>query len=27
VLNRVRAEASERGYRAHEFGDSLMIER
>jgi S-adenosylmethionine:tRNA ribosyltransferase-isomerase len=27
VLDRVRAAAEERGYRAHEFGDSLLIER
>ncbi len=27
VLDRVRAAANERGYRAHEFGDSLLIER
>jgi S-adenosylmethionine:tRNA ribosyltransferase-isomerase len=27
VLDRVRATADERGYRAHEFGDSLLIER
>jgi S-adenosylmethionine:tRNA ribosyltransferase-isomerase len=27
VLDRVRAAADERGYRAHEFGDSLVIER
>jgi S-adenosylmethionine:tRNA ribosyltransferase-isomerase len=27
LLDRVRAEAAERGYRAHEFGDSLLIER
>jgi len=27
VLDRVRAAVEERGYRAHEFGDSLLIER
>ena len=27
LLDRVRAAAGERGYRAHEFGDSLLIER
>ena len=27
VLDRVRAAADERGYRAHEFGDSVLIER
>ena len=27
VLDRVRAAADERGYRAHEFGDLLLIER
>ena len=27
VLYRVRAAVNERGYRAHEFGDSLLIER
>jgi S-adenosylmethionine:tRNA ribosyltransferase-isomerase len=27
LLDRVRAAADERGYRAHEFGDSLLIER
>jgi S-adenosylmethionine:tRNA ribosyltransferase-isomerase len=27
VLNRVRAATVERGYRAHEFGDSLLLER
>jgi S-adenosylmethionine:tRNA ribosyltransferase-isomerase len=27
LLDRVRGEAAERGYRAHEFGDSLLIER
>lgn len=27
VLNRVGAAAAERGYRPHEFGDSLLIER
>jgi S-adenosylmethionine:tRNA ribosyltransferase-isomerase len=27
VLDRARAEAAERFYRAHEFGDSLLIER
>jgi S-adenosylmethionine:tRNA ribosyltransferase-isomerase len=27
LLERISAAASERGYRAHEFGDSLMIER
>ena len=27
VLDRVRAAAEEQGYRAHEFGDSLLIER
>jgi hypothetical protein len=26
-LARVRAAIEERGYRAHEFGDSLLIER
>jgi S-adenosylmethionine:tRNA ribosyltransferase-isomerase len=27
VLDRVRAAANERGYRTHEYGDSLLIER
>jgi S-adenosylmethionine:tRNA ribosyltransferase-isomerase len=27
LLDRVRAAAGERGYRAHEFGDSLLVER
>jgi S-adenosylmethionine:tRNA ribosyltransferase-isomerase len=27
LLERVRAEAAERSYRAHEFGDSVLIER
>jgi S-adenosylmethionine:tRNA ribosyltransferase-isomerase len=27
VLDRVRAAANQRGYRTHEFGDSLLIER
>jgi S-adenosylmethionine:tRNA ribosyltransferase-isomerase len=27
VLDRVRASVEERGYRANEFGDSLLIER
>jgi hypothetical protein len=27
VLDRVRAAVEERDYRAHEFGDSLLIER
>ena len=27
VLDRLRAAADERGYRTHEFGDSLLIER
>jgi len=27
LLDRMRAEAAERGYRAHEFGDSVLIER
>ena len=27
MLNRITAAAIDRGYRAHEFGDSMLIER